>query len=708
MEHFADADIFDGEFPIEDHGMDEWLGDYSLLPPDIFDPELPIEVPGPEDWLVHYPAPDIFGPDIDVDVPEIEDWLVNFPSLDIFDLYFAADVLGIGDPIAQYPSAQPGINDLDIAVDVPGVEDWLRDDDFFSNHFNPDQVPIIEPTPPFGEPDRRDSEDWLSDDIPSCTLSDSDSSLFADLRLPIQTYEYAIEIDDADFLPSEDDIEEEILSRRNASEMGIRRLHPFLPQQSESTKTSQNRDIDQRSAPALSRKSPLNEKAHRPRLRQGLPDVSEPWILHQRRNGRLAPPSEREHQSKPREDESANRRNEGLPRLGTAVTAAAAIGLFTEAEKRRKRRKTERSDSAPEKTPNSEDNHSTLLENDDSVLQPETQPISQEQLVREVRGIINELVALESNCIEVHNKQAASARAGTGAQPKLNNEQWQALVASHQTLLHEHHYFVLASQNPTASPALCRLASRYAMPTRAHGKLSRDKLATEVEGQDPPGDYAVQEKEPLHQATLELAIDSPKAPESSPIRTESTLSTVTECPSSAPFGPSAMLNRLISSALDVTSDDVGLDSIEELPEKTPTPSSTDNRTPNESSVLAEEPSPPAPSSPSPPRTGAGTYTCSRCPQSFSRVCDLKSVLPPFSLSQIKHIRKLMTLQFSANTGSTMKNHSLVQFALALSAEGKISHATKRGLTEIPMAARDTIAQILNVENGISSSQGEIT
>ncbi|KAI5803769.1 hypothetical protein EDC01DRAFT_469129, partial [Geopyxis carbonaria] len=42
-------------------------------------------------------------------------------------------------------------------------------------------------------------------------------------------------------------------------------------------------------------------------------------------------------------------------------------------------------------------------------------------------------------------------------------EQWQALIALHRTLLHEHHDFFLASQHPSASPSLERLASEYAM-----------------------------------------------------------------------------------------------------------------------------------------------------------------------------------------------------------------------------------------------------
>ena len=50
--------------------------------------------------------------------------------------------------------------------------------------------------------------------------------------------------------------------------------------------------------------------------------------------------------------------------------------------------------------------------------------------------------------------------------PKLNNEQWQALIALYRTLLHEHHDFFLNSQNPSESPALRRLASKYAILAR--------------------------------------------------------------------------------------------------------------------------------------------------------------------------------------------------------------------------------------------------
>lgn len=107
-------------------------------------------------------------------------------------------------------------------------------------------------------------------------------------------------------------------------------------------------------------------------------------------------------------------------------------------------------------------------ENYDIILQPETRPISQEQLVAEVKGIYAGLVMVEAKCIEVDNKQAVLFQNQTDpqAQPKLNNEQWQALIALHRTLLHEHHDFFLASQHPSASPALRRLASKYVMPAR--------------------------------------------------------------------------------------------------------------------------------------------------------------------------------------------------------------------------------------------------
>ena len=129
---------------------------------------------------------------------------------------------------------------------------------------------------------------------------------------------------------------------------------------------------------------------------------------------------------------------------------------------------------------------SSHVDDDDTaelIKQPETRPISQEQLVTEVKGIYAGLVMVESKCIEVDGAQTAQSDTSV-----LNNEQWQALIALHRTLLHEHHDFFLASQHPSASPALRRLASKYAMPARMwrHGihsflELLRHRLPASLE-----------------------------------------------------------------------------------------------------------------------------------------------------------------------------------------------------------------------------------
>ncbi|KAH8761580.1 hypothetical protein F5883DRAFT_384692, partial [Diaporthe sp. PMI_573] len=107
-----------------------------------------------------------------------------------------------------------------------------------------------------------------------------------------------------------------------------------------------------------------------------------------------------------------------------------------------------------------------------------------EQLAAEVKGIYAGLVMVESKCIKVDSLQSAQNKLN----PKLNNKQWQALIALHRTLLHKHHDFFLASQHPLASRALRRLASKYAMPARIwrHGihsflELLRHRLPASLE-----------------------------------------------------------------------------------------------------------------------------------------------------------------------------------------------------------------------------------
>jgi hypothetical protein len=108
----------------------------------------------------------------------------------------------------------------------------------------------------------------------------------------------------------------------------------------------------------------------------------------------------------------------------------------------------------------------------DLFREPEARSITLEQLIAEVKGIYAGLVMIEARCIEVDTKQAeilASVK-GSGhkgnSHARLEDEQYKALIALHKALLNEHHDFFLASQHPSASPALRRLAAKYAMPAR--------------------------------------------------------------------------------------------------------------------------------------------------------------------------------------------------------------------------------------------------
>jgi hypothetical protein len=102
---------------------------------------------------------------------------------------------------------------------------------------------------------------------------------------------------------------------------------------------------------------------------------------------------------------------------------------------------------------------STQSSVDDALLQirqPETRPISQEQLVAEVKGIYAGLVMVESKCIEVDKNNNWEASNGPA---KLSDEQWQALISLHGTLLHEVHH-------PSVRHTVNRSSSRHGIPTR--------------------------------------------------------------------------------------------------------------------------------------------------------------------------------------------------------------------------------------------------
>lgn len=118
------------------------------------------------------------------------------------------------------------------------------------------------------------------------------------------------------------------------------------------------------------------------------------------------------------------------------------------------------------------------------VLQPVSREISQEQLAAEVKSIYTGLTMVETKCIHVDKAQQAAPR----SDGKIKDEHWQAMIALHRTLLHEHHDFFLASQHPSASPALKRLALKYSMPARMwkHGihsflELLRHRLPESLE-----------------------------------------------------------------------------------------------------------------------------------------------------------------------------------------------------------------------------------
>ena len=121
------------------------------------------------------------------------------------------------------------------------------------------------------------------------------------------------------------------------------------------------------------------------------------------------------------------------------------------------------------------------------LLQPETRPISHDQLIIEVNGIYAGLVMVEAKCIDIEENQTATAR-GKDLSTQLKNDQYQSLIALHKQLLQEHHDFFLASQHPAASPALSRLAAKYSMPARMwrHGihaflEVLRHKLPESLE-----------------------------------------------------------------------------------------------------------------------------------------------------------------------------------------------------------------------------------
>ena len=67
------------------------------------------------------------------------------------------------------------------------------------------------------------------------------------------------------------------------------------------------------------------------------------------------------------------------------------------------------------------------------LLQPDTRPISHDQLVIEVKGIYAGLVMVEAKCIDIDEKQTAAAQEkDLSKKIQLKNDQWQSLIALHK------------------------------------------------------------------------------------------------------------------------------------------------------------------------------------------------------------------------------------------------------------------------------------
>ncbi|KAK1047099.1 hypothetical protein LTR74_017831 [Friedmanniomyces endolithicus] len=94
------------------------------------------------------------------------------------------------------------------------------------------------------------------------------------------------------------------------------------------------------------------------------------------------------------------------------------------------------------------------------ILQPDSSPVSQEQLRLEIKAIYAGLMIAEAKCVNLDAAQAKNPSV------ELDNSQWQESIALHTTYLSEHHDFLMATQHPSATPDLKALPTMYSMPAR--------------------------------------------------------------------------------------------------------------------------------------------------------------------------------------------------------------------------------------------------
>lgn len=88
------------------------------------------------------------------------------------------------------------------------------------------------------------------------------------------------------------------------------------------------------------------------------------------------------------------------------------------------------SGSSPEVAIPEKDRPETLELEPELLLQPETRPISHEQLVVEVEGIYAGLVMVEAKCIDIDKRQSAAAQEKDLSKKfELKDDQWQSHTA---------------------------------------------------------------------------------------------------------------------------------------------------------------------------------------------------------------------------------------------------------------------------------------
>lgn len=91
------------------------------------------------------------------------------------------------------------------------------------------------------------------------------------------------------------------------------------------------------------------------------------------------------------------------------------------------------------------------------IKQSKARPITLPELVKEAESIYAGIREIEAKCIALHS---------TLWSLNLSNDNWQALIALHKQLLHEHHDFFMVTGHSSANSWLRNLAANLSMPGR--------------------------------------------------------------------------------------------------------------------------------------------------------------------------------------------------------------------------------------------------